>query len=138
MIHDTFYTIVLIFYGWIVFLEFVTFLLKDPFLVLFMYTIVTLYEAVLYYMRYSLPYPREKKKDRERFLLFTNILILLALADLVFHLLCWLLLNPLSDSLGEKTVLPAMILCDAARFYYEFLPTSTQSSPDLLVVSVGT
>lgn len=141
MIHDTFYTIVFVFYAWILFLEFITFLLGDSFLVLFMYGVITIYETLLYYMRFTIPFPREKKKDKERALLYTNIIILLAVADLVFHLLCWLFLHPFTESIGERAVLPIMILADAVRFYYEFLPitpNTTEPSDFSFTVSIGT
>ena len=115
MIQDTFYTIVLIFYGWILFLEFITFLLGDSFLVLVLYAVMTLYESTLYYLRYTNP------TQQKKYQFYSNIIMLLVSIDLLFHTFCWFLLNPLQSNLGERAVLPLMILSDATRLYYEVI-----------------
>ena len=112
MIQETFYTIILIFYGWILFLEFITLLLGDAFLVLVMYGVMSLYETGLYYLRHT-----NKKKHS----FYSGVIFLLVSIDIFFHLFCWLLLNPLRSNLSEMAVMPLMILSDLTRLYYEFI-----------------
>ena len=121
MIQDTLYTIILVFYGWILFLGFITFLLGDSFLVLVMYGVLILYESGIYYLRYSalLSQGAERERERKRHQFYTGLIILLVSIDLVFHLFCWFFF-PLVENLGERTVLPLMLLSDASRLYYEF------------------
>ena len=144
MIQDTLYTIILVFYGWIIFLGFITFLLGDSLLILFMYGVLVLYESGIYYLRYyTLPSQggeRERERERKRYQFYTGLIILLVSIDLVFHLFCWFFF-PLVENLGERTVLPLMLLSDASRLYYEFyLPNNNgeNTTTENFSVLIGT
>lgn len=120
MIQDTFYTIVLIFYGWILFLEFVTFVLKDSLLVIVMFIVMSLFESGIYYLRFTTTVTQGKKIQ-----FYTGIILNLSYVDLVFHFLMWFFLP-----LEQRLLLPLLLVIDLSRLYYEYLPQEVKLTPE--------
>lgn len=110
MIQETFYTIVLIFYGWILFLEFVTFILSDSYLVIVMFLVMSLFESGIYYLRLSATVGKKIQ-------FYTGMILNLCYMDFVFHFSMWFFLP-----LEQRLIIPLLLVIDSGRIYYEFMP----------------